>query len=115
MATPSDKEYGWRPGKFNDQKDYKRFMRELTTFLSLNTTKYDTDAKKIALVQSLCTGGAPEVWAQGKFEVAFEQQVNGIIPDAAWGMFATYLANFITSFKDPNNSRTTQNELAVLS
>src|SRR3984957_17492063 len=45
---------------------------------------------------------------------AFEQQIDGIIPDAAWGMFAAYLANFITSFKDPNDSRTAQNELAVL-
>jgi len=114
MATPSDKEYGRRPGEINDRKEYKRFMRELTTFLSSNTAKYDTDAKKIALVQSLCTGGAPEVWAQGKFEMAFEQQIDGIIPDAAWGTFAAYLANFITSFKDPNDSRTAQNELAIL-
>src|ERR1700720_4700816 len=89
-------------------------MRELPTFLLLNTTKYDTDAKKIALVQSLCTGGAPEVGPQGKFEVAFEQQVDSIIPDAAWGTVAAYLANFITSFKDPDDSRTAQNELAVL-
>ena len=71
MATPSDKEYGWRPGEINDRKEYKRFMRELTTFLSSNTAKYDTDAKKITLVQSLCTGGAPEVWVQGKFEMVF--------------------------------------------
>ena len=46
--------------------------------------------------------------------MAFEQQVDGIIPDAAWGTFTAYLANFITSFKDPNDSRTAQNELAVL-
>ena len=44
--------------------------------------------------------------------MAFEQQVDGIIPDATWEMFAAYLANFITSFKDP--SRTAQNELAIL-
>ena len=40
MATPSDKEYGRRPGEINDRKEYKRFMRELTTFLSSNTAKY---------------------------------------------------------------------------
>ena len=89
-------------------------MRELTTFLLSITAKYDTDAKKIVLVQSLCTGGALEVWAQGKFKMAFEQQIDGIIPDAAWGTFTAYLANFITSFKDLNNSSTTQNKLAVL-
>jgi Zinc knuckle len=114
MATPADKEYGRKPSEFTDRKDYKKFMRELTTFLSTNAAKYDTDAKKISLVQSLCTSGTPEVWAQGKFETAYEQAVDGIIPDAAWGTFAAYLASLVASFKDPNDSRTAQNELAVL-
>src|ERR1700720_3289136 len=92
----------------------ERNTRDLCKSLPHSSHRTQPNMTPMPRKSPLCTGGAPEVWAQGKFEMAFEQQIDSIIPDAAWGTFAAYLANFITSFKDPNDSRTAQNELAVL-
>ena len=110
MATPSDKEYGRRPGEINDRKD-------LCESLPHSSRQTQPNMTPMPRRSPLCNLSAQEERQKSVLKAnkeAFEQQIDGIIPDAAWGTFAAYLANFITSFKDPNDSRTAQNELAVL-
>jgi hypothetical protein len=113
-AAPTPKEKGRRPDPFTKKSEYEKFHQQLSIFFRMNTAVYTTEIEKIYFTLSLMTEGTPGQWAQNFVDKVEAQAVTGVIPDAAWGTWAQFVAALKKSFEDPNKKRTSNYALEDL-
>lgn len=115
-VPPVDKKMGIDPPTFTDPREYENWKRTVWTFLTMNSTRYDTDAKRVQYVTTLMQGGEPGQWAltfldEVLAKPAASTPVRTAVEAADWGMWDKLWTALDAAFADPGKGKTAEQEL----